>query len=152
MGILLLSFIFVAVLGFTLSYFLFKKLQPARAPCSNPLYWLSSLVLTPILLVASIYAYLYLSSRYEEKPFNQSTWMDQRNERYIIVDDLVENKLLIGLDSAGVTTLLGEVDYIEESTFMYNIGYDPKQYINLDPDWLEVEFKEGQVVDARVKF
>lgn len=150
MGTLLLTIIFFTFLGFAIPFFLFKRKQAAKSPFTNPLYWLSSFLLTPLLFVASNYAYLYLSSRYEEKTFDQVVWLEKDYERYVFVDDLVDNKKLLGLDSLSVIVMLGEPSYEEEGSLIYDIGYDPKHYFNMDPDYLVIGLEEGKVKHVNI--
>ena len=147
---LLLFLVLFMFLAFFLAFLLFKRIRPEKSPINNPLFWLSGIVMTPVLLVGSLFFYMFISSIYIEKAFDEIAWKTENHNRYIYVTDLKENKL-IGMDSLKVIQLLGPPDDIDNGDLIYNIGYDPKQYFNMDPDWMYVKIRAGKVQELEVK-
>ena len=63
-----------------------------------------------------------------------------------MTDDLVDNEKLIGKTKEEIIELLGqEENNLDSSLWTYYIGYKPS-IIGIDPDVLEVEFKDDKVV------
>lgn len=145
--VLLLSFISV----FTCLFFLFKKTFAYKAPTSSIKFWLSTFILTPVILVGSVYAYLYFSSRYQDKTFDRTGWMVDKEERYVYQHDLLDSEILLKLNKAQVQDLLGEAELYEDQTIRYYMGYDPKIYFNLAPDWLVIEMEKDTVVNYYIE-
>lgn len=151
MGILIISFLITAVFVFVLLYFIFRKYTSVTNPSKSIGYWLSVVVATPVLYFGIICIWLLLSSQYDAKIFNEENWSTNENTRYEYVDDLIENEKLIGLTIAEVKAMLGEEDNIDDSTITYYIGYSPKYFLNMDPDWLEAKLVDGKVQSVRIR-
>jgi hypothetical protein len=145
MGILLILLLFTGIFTFVGLFFVFKRFNPSKSPISNPLYWFASIIGGPILLAGVIWVWFLISSHYEEKEFDSAAWVEQEDTRYEYVDDLVNQQKLIGLEKTEVIEKLGEPDGQSDSTLTYYIGYTPKYFMNMDPDWLEIKL-EGKVV------
>jgi len=63
-----------------------------------------------------------------------------------MTDDLVDNEKLIGKTKEEIKELLGqEENNLDASRWTYYIGYKPS-IIGIDPDVLEIEFKDDKVV------
>ena len=150
MGIILISILIVSVLAFLVTLFFFKRFRPSINPYKNPFYWITAIVMIPIIYVGLLSIWFAVSSSYPERSFDKRKWADERNSRYEYVDDLVKNKKLIGLTSLEVKSMLGEPDSENDSTMTFYIGYSPKYFFNSDPDWLELEFNTGQVYNSRI--
>lgn len=151
MGLVILSFLFVTLIVSSVVYFFFRKKNANSSPIKNPFYWIISFIASPIVFVGVIMIWFFISTSVEKKEFNKSSWIDNPDYRYELVDDLIVNNKLIGLTHKEVNNLLGEADYVHESITGYNIGYSNEVFMNLDPDWLEIEFESGKVKNATVR-
>jgi len=54
------------------------------------------------------------------------------------------------LTEVEIKHLLGQPDYEKESTITYYIGFSPRHFIGIDPDWLEIEFENGKAKNTRI--
>ncbi|MCP4458434.1 MAG: hypothetical protein GY816_10495 [Cytophagales bacterium] len=151
MGLVSLTFLGTAALVFTGLYFLFRKFGSGASPTSNGFFWLSAIIGMPVIYSGIIFMWFLISSSYERKPFDKESWTTERDSRYVFIDDLVENDKLIGLSSGQIQNTLGEVEYEDDSTMIFYIGYDPKIFMNMDPDWLEIHLIEGEVIRVEVR-
>lgn len=78
-------------------------------------------------------------------------WTESRDSRYLYVEDLVDDEKLIGLTSSELKSMLGEADHEDDSTMIFYIGYSPKYFLNMDPDWLETTLINGRVSKVNVR-
>ncbi len=144
MGIFTLSIILVFLLSSTIVYFFFKKRNPASKPLKNMIYWASSMILSPIIYISSIWIWFSIGANYEDKPFDKTEWMNNQHNRYIYTKDIVENDLLKNLSKEDVIELLGKPSEKNDSTFVFQTGYNPKIFMNGRPDFLEIRFADGR--------
>ncbi len=151
MGIVTLSFFVTAVLVFTGLYFLFRKFMSWKKPMSNIYYWITAIIATPVFYVGFLFIWFFASSSYEAQEFNKDKWAENRDQRYVYVDDLIESEKLIGLTSSEVKRMLGESDYEDDSTMSFYIGYSPEHFLNMDPDWLETDLIDGKVRNTYIR-
>ncbi len=64
---------------------------------------------------------------------------------------MIESKKLIGLTSGELKSLLGEADYEDDSIISFYIGYSPKHFLNMDPDWLKTNLIDGKVSNTYIR-
>ncbi|MCD4736988.1 MAG: hypothetical protein K8R53_13165 [Bacteroidales bacterium] len=64
---------------------------------------------------------------------------------------LVTVMVFIGLTRNELIDMLGVADYEDDYTINFYIGYSPKVFFNMDPDWLEIELTNERVSNARVR-
>lgn len=63
-----------------------------------------------------------------EKDFTQGEWHSKPQERYQMVDDIIESQLFIGKSKTEILSLLGEPDAIFDNTrlrLVYKLGNAP---------------------------
>lgn len=107
--------------------------------------WLLTIVLTPIIYVGLIVAWVSFASYYPERDFDKENWRTDIEKRYEMTDDLVDNEKLIGKTKEEVKELLGQENVNFDSTlWTYYIGFKPS-ILGIDPDVLEIEFKDNKV-------
>lgn len=93
------------------------------------------------------------------KEFNSKEWqnttlednLDKNNNRNLMINDLVENKLLMGKNSKEIKTLLGKPDLKDstKNTFRYETFIDHGW--NIDPKYfrgLEIYFNKDSIVTS----
>lgn len=151
MGIVFLSFLVTAVLVFAGLFLLFRKYSSRINPLSNLYYWVSAIVATPCLYIGFLLVWFLISSSYERKEFDKENWAENRDDRYVYVEDLVDGDKLIGLTSQELKGMLGDADLEDDSTMIFYIGYSPKHFMNMDPDWLETELIAGKVSNVYIR-
>ena len=151
MGIVILSFFVTTVLVFTGLFFLFKKYKPKTKPMGNIYYWITAIIATPAFYMGFLFIWFSASSSYEKREFNKTNWTKYSDNRYLYVDDLIENEKLIGLTSGELKNMLGEAEYENDSIISFYIGYSPKHFLNMDPDRLEAELVDGKVSNTYVR-
>lgn len=151
MGILLLSLLATTAVVFSGVYLLFRKYRPDTNPFSNILYWVTTIIATPVIYIGLIFLWLSASSNYETQVFDKESWAENMDSRYVYVDDLIDNEKLIGLTKSDLESMLGEADYEDDTLMSFYIGYTPKPFFNMDPDWLETDLIDGKVSHAYIR-
>ena len=87
----------------------------------------------------------------EEHSFSTSKWETNPRERTQIVDDLLEDYELIGMQESEILDLLGDHDndygyFNEKDRFVYCLGPE-RGLISIDNEWLILDFADRVVVD-----
>ena len=86
----------------------------------------------------------------EQHSFSTSKWEQYPDERTKIVDDLLDDYDLIGMQESEVIALLGNHDndygyFSSENRFVYRLGME-RSFISIDSEWLIIDFADGVVV------
>lgn len=110
---------------------------------------ISASILSPLLYVATITAFIIMISFYPENEFNQNEWSSNVDVRYEMSNDIIESRLLIGKTKDQVIELLGnDFSTKHESRISYSLGHVPGLF-NIDPDYLEIKFENGVAMSVR---
>lgn len=83
-----------------------------------------------------------------DKNFDSTNWKNLPQERYKMLDDILENKYLMGKTKQDVISILGTPDkkFISEDDFyIYNLG-NPPSFFDSTPQYLLVTFENEIVV------
>lgn len=140
----------LAVPTFFLVRLIFKKINPTWNRLKNPFLWLTTLFVTPIIYVGLILTWISIETYYPERDFDKTKWADDIEKRYEYADDLVDNEKLIGLSRQEVKEMLGEPEHETENSMTYYIGFSPRNFIGIDPDYLEINFKDNKALKTRI--
>ncbi len=151
MGTLVTAFLITVVVVFGLMFFIFKIVNKSKSPLRNRYYWITSIVAVPLLLVGTIYFNYKSNASFKAQEFDMQKWMANSDKRYLLVDDLIEDEKLIGLTVKQVEALLGEVEQETDSGLYYYIGYNPKTFMNMAPEFLVITISEGKVTEVQVQ-
>lgn len=89
----------------------------------------------------------------QEKKFDKEIWVNQPEQRYNQVNDLISSKILLGKSKKDVRVLLtDDCKYCDDTSdaWMYYLGEGND---NKDFKWevLDVEFKRGKVINASIR-
>jgi hypothetical protein len=108
--------------------------------------WTATILLTPLIYVAVFMIWVISISYYPSNEFDKQKWHKDIDKRYELSEDIIENEILLGKTTDEVKTLLGD-DYQQSGpdTWSYYLGFKP-QLFGIDPDYLEIEFKDGRVI------
>jgi amino acid transporter len=147
--VILIMFV-IAIVIFLIGFLILRKRQPTKNNFKNPILWITTIVLTPLIYIGLIFLWITIATHYPQRDFNQEKWIKDKETRYEYADDLVDNENLIGQTKAQILELLGEPDYETEMTITYCIGFSPRHFIGIDPDWLEIEFINGKASKVRI--
>ncbi|AXT50313.1 hypothetical protein D1818_05515 [Aquimarina sp. BL5] len=86
---------------------------------------------------------------YVEVKFDKELWTRDKEERYVMSKDIIESKILVGLNKENVIEILGsDYDSYSENTISYCLGFVPS-ISGSDPDLLELTFENGKVKSVR---
>lgn len=108
--------------------------------------WIATLIFTPLIYVGLVVGWLVSVSYYSVKDFDKEKWNTDIEKRYEMTDDLIDNGKLIGKTKNEIKELLGQEAVSSDSAqWTYYIGFKPGPFA-IDPDVLEVEFKNGKVL------
>lgn len=140
----------LAVPTFFLVKLVFKKINPTWSRLNNPLLWLSTAVVTPVVYVGLFFIWFTFATYYPERRFDKEAWSVNIETRYEYADDLVDNDKLIGLDKREIKEMLGEPEYENENSMTYYIGFSPRHLIGIDPDYLEINFRDGNAYSTQI--
>jgi amino acid transporter len=131
-------------------YFLIKAILKKYNIGSKDNRWLitfvTTLIISPIIYVIAITIWIFSLSYYPVNEFNKEDWTLNKEERFKMSKDIIENKILIGKTKSEIIELLGE-DYYEYSDehIAYELGFVPGP-VNIDSDVLDIYFENGNVV------
>ncbi len=120
----LVILLFISIPTYIFFYMLFRNRITDKVK-RNLLIWFSTIVFTPLLYAGIFIAFIYfLFSEPPNKAFDQSKWITDNNERFLMGDDIVKNKILIGKDSIQVLQLLGQPNWKNntDKSWTYNMG------------------------------
>lgn len=110
----------------------------------NPLKILITISLTPLIYISLILLFIFYTSYYPNRKFDQRNWISNEEKRYEMANNLIESKILIAKTKKEIVEFLGSTDTSGVNVY-YDIGFLPG-LINIDPDILLVEFKNGKVI------
>jgi amino acid transporter len=147
--VILIMFV-IAIVIFLIGYLILRKKQPNKNHLKNPILWVTTVVSTPIIYVGLIFLWITIATYYPKRDFNQEKWNADKETRFEYADDLVDSDKLIGLTKKDIIALLGEPDYETETRITYYIGFSPRHFIGIDPDWLEIELENGKAIKVRI--
>ena len=149
MNVIIINLI-LAIPTFFLVILISKKSNPTWNRLRNPLLWLTTFFVTPIVYVGLIFTWISIETYYPEKEFDKEKWAENVEKRYKYADDLVDNEKLIGLTRQEIKEILGEPEYESKSSMTYYIGFSPRHIFGIDPDYLEIEFKNEKAHKTRI--
>ncbi|MEE1943838.1 hypothetical protein VRU48_01885 [Pedobacter sp. KR3-3] len=111
---------------------------------------LLTLASTPIIYLALAMLFLFGITSYPNRDFDKEKWKNEPDTRYELTKDLISSQILIGKTKTQVKQLLGHENGNEddEDLWYYDIGFISSTG-NVDPDILELQFKNGRVILAR---
>ena len=108
--------------------------------------WVVTIIATPLIYFALIMIWIICMSYYPSHKFTKEKWFSETEKRYELSNDIIDSNMLIGKTKEEVRQILGDEENKEESdNWIYNLGFKPG-FANIDPDILEIEFRNGKVV------
>lgn len=76
-------------------------------------------------------------------------WFADKEQRYEMSEDIIKTKVLLGKTKSEIRQILGDEGNTDESDYWsYYLGFRPG-FANIDPDVLDIEFKNGKVIEVR---
>ena len=144
-GIGLDAYLIIIIVGIPIFFiwrWIFKKVIASKRK-RVIVTWLVTMFSTPLAYAIIILIWFLAGSYYPNHDFNKADWINNKDERYELSDDIVDSKILIGKTKADVKKLLGDEDNKEDSDdWFYDLGFTPG---SIDPDSMEIEFRSGKV-------
>jgi hypothetical protein len=106
----------------------------------------ATLVAKPLIYIGLIMLWFFSMSYHPTHDFDKEKWFADKETRYEISEDIIDSKMLIGKSKSDVRKLLGDEGNIDTSDYWnYYLGFRPG-FANIDPDVLDIEFKDGKVI------
>lgn len=136
----------IGVLSFFFWRWLLKKLitiDKTRRTAT----WIATILLTPLMYGLFVMFWMMSATYYPSNDFNKEKWHEDIEKRYELSEDLIDSEILIGKTKKEVKKILG--DTFQEwsaDNWSYYLGSRPGI---MDPDYLDIEFKDGKVVKVR---
>lgn len=146
----ILIMLVISIVIFLIGFLILRKRQPTKNHYKNPILWITTIVSTPLIYIGLIFLWITIATHYPQRDFNQEKQIKDKETRYEYADDLVDNEKLIGQTKAQILGLLGAPDNETEMTMTYYIGFSPRHFIGIDPDWIEIELKNGKAINVRI--
>jgi hypothetical protein len=107
--------------------------------------WVSTIILTPITYYYSILLFFTILFYSPNNAFDKLIWNSDKEKRYELSQDIIESQLLIGKSKHEVIEILGIDSNCEENdVWSFYLGFKPG--LGIDPDMLQITFKEGKVI------
>jgi hypothetical protein len=108
--------------------------------------WTATILGTPLIYVGLIMLCFFNMSYHPTYEFDKGKWLADKEKRYEYSEDVIESKMLIGKTKAQVRQLLGDEGNKDVSDhWAYYLGFRPA-FANIDPEILDIEFKDGKVI------
>lgn len=146
---IILIFIIILTFVYFLTKTLFNKFYKGKQNKKNILIIVISAVLTPLLMAVYFFTILFIAFYYPDLEFDKISWMEESHTRYKMTDNIIESKMLIGLNISEVELLLGTNYYSPNSkTIIYQIGALPGILV-LNQDLLVISFDDDLVSSIR---
>ncbi|WP_139252462.1 hypothetical protein [Hymenobacter psychrotolerans] len=147
-------FVFATLVLSILSFFAWRWLVSKiteRNIYKNILSVVLAICTISVLFFAIICVFLFSLSYYPKHDFDSNEWLKNPEKRYEMTTNMIESKLLIGKSKEEVSRLLGNERRLEWTKdgldcWQYYIGDKPTFGMDLDPDAIDVYFKNGKVV------
>jgi hypothetical protein len=125
-----------------------NKLKVGNEKNRKFLALIPTVIISPVIYVGIILIWIFSISYYSTNDFNQSKWTSNIEERYVMSEDIIESKMLIGKTKEELIQILGpDFSSNTESRITYELGFVPGLF-NIDPDYLEIKFDNGIVVSV----
>jgi hypothetical protein len=150
-GISIEVYFILIILGIPTFYFwrwLFKKFI-AVDRTRKIVTWIATIVLTPCIYVGIIALWVFSITYYPSNKFDKQKWVDDKEKRYELSNDIIESKMLLGKTKTEVRQLLGDDADNKDSidVWTYGLGIRPELF-NIDGSYLLIEFKNNHVVNV----
>lgn len=108
--------------------------------------WTATLITTPIICIGIIMLLFSGISYHPTHDFDKEKWFADKETRYELSEDIIESKMLIGKTKSEVRQILGDENHSDQSDYWgYYLGFRPGLF-NIDPDVLDIHFKDGKVI------
>jgi hypothetical protein len=106
----------------------------------------TTIITTPLIYFVIIMLWIFSISYYPSNDFDRQKWLNDKEKRYELSENIIESKLLIGKTKMEVKQILGDEENGDNSDLWnYYLGFKP-QLFGIDPDVLDIEFKNGKVI------
>ena len=90
--------------------------------------------------------WLFSISYHPTHDFDKEKWFANKEKRYELSKNIIDSKMLIGKTKSEVRQILGDESNTDASDYWYYyLGFRPG-FANIDPDVLDIEFKDGKVI------
>jgi hypothetical protein len=152
-----IALVFISpLLLFYILTLLVKGLLKYRKALENiklPFYIIGLLIWIPTTLLGLYIWFLHIVvfPVYPHYKFDKSDWATDASQRFKMADDIVDSQMLLGLTKQQAIELLGKPYRDWENsdhTIRFDIGERPTPGLDLDPDEIVLDLKDGKVVKS----
>lgn len=114
---------------------------------------LTTIFISPIIYLKIVPIVFFIFGYLPAKEFSSEKWLDEKQNRYVLTEDLIESQILIGKTREEVETILGKhsSQYDDINHWTYYAGLKP-QILNIDPYYiLFIEFRNDKVINVQIE-
>jgi hypothetical protein len=114
---------------------------------------MSAVIISPVIYALLIIGIILLIECHPKRHFDKQKWDTNIETRYEMSKNIIKSNMLIGKTKEEVIELLGD-EYTDHCSscdiqlIIYYLGCVPRLF-NIDPDHLEIHFKDGKAVKVR---
>ena len=148
-GISIEVYVIVPLLGIPVFFLWRGVFRKSRQKLTTKIgIWLLTIITAPMIYVCIMIIALLVMDYYPNRDFVKQQWLTNKDKRYEYSKDIIQSKILIGKTKKEVKQILGDDSNSGTSDdWYYDLGYRP-ELANIDPDNLEITFKNGRVNDV----
>lgn len=144
-----------ALISFLILYGIFKVVKRRVNPLRKWYFWTCWAVVTPLLYFLIVVAFMnYSFPPRASVEFSSDQWIQNKEIRIQMIDDLIDKQLLDSKNEEQVVTILGipeeDSPYFQSTDreLIYYLGRESG--IGVDSEWLLIWFENGRVSSYRV--
>ncbi|SHM49282.1 hypothetical protein [Mucilaginibacter sp. OK098] len=132
-------------------FFIWRRIWKKRIATTSSrriTIWVLTMITTPLLYVGIVIITMLVMEYYPKRDFDRNEWLNNKDDRYEYSGDIIDSKMLIGKSKSEVIKILGDDgNEYNNNDWYYPLGFRP-ELGNIDPDSLEIDFKNDKVINV----
>lgn len=150
-----LSYIILSLIGFIIVFpiirFLFTRFKKNWTVSErNFVSGLLTLTVLPLLGYVILFSIISYEQRVPQLEFDEVRWAKNMNDRHQMINDIIDEERLLGLNKESVSRLLGQPDSYSDKLLVYFAGSHPAGF-GLKFYYLHINLKNDVVYSVESK-